>query len=389
VASEVSRLPAAARLPSLAGLRFVCAIAVFTTHAYVTLSFNGDWTGTPATVLMIIGRSALSFFFVLSGFVMTWSARPGDSATAFWRRRAAKIYPTHVVTCLAALILISCNGGAVTAKDAVTNLFLLHTWMPSFDINNSGNVVSWSLCCEAFFYLCFPVLHRFLRRIPGRQLAAWAAGATLAVILLPLLASTAFASVPKFAPFDVTYTQYWFVYLFPVGRLLEFVLGILLARAVLEGRLTGVRFWHAIVALAVAYPLAAHVPYLYSITAVLIIPVALALLAGAGSDIRGSSSWVRNPAMVWLGDITFAFYMVHYMVLQYLYQVINGGHSASPAERVGSAILLFAVSLVLAWAMYTFVEQPLSRRWGSRRPPRSKGVPSVTAPQTDAEHVAP
>lgn len=80
----------------------MCAIAVFTAHAYVTLSFDGDWTGTEAGVALIVGRSALSFFFVLSGFVMTWSARPGDTATAFWRRRAAKIYPLHAVTWFAA-----------------------------------------------------------------------------------------------------------------------------------------------------------------------------------------------------------------------------------------------------------------------------------------------
>lgn len=76
MASDATSPSSATRLPSLAGLRFVCAIAVFTTHAYVSLSFNGDWTGTKATVAMIVGRSALSFFFVLSGFVMTWSARP-------------------------------------------------------------------------------------------------------------------------------------------------------------------------------------------------------------------------------------------------------------------------------------------------------------------------
>ncbi|MFH8476246.1 acyltransferase family protein [Streptomyces sp. NPDC018000] len=386
--SDVSPPLAAKRLPSLAGLRFVCAIVVFSAHAYVTLSFNGDWTGTKATVLLIIGRSALSFFFVLSGFVMAWSFRPGDTATAFWRRRAAKIYPTHVVTWCAGLILITSTGGVVKSADAVTNLFLLHTWLPNFETNNSVNVVSWSLSCEAFFYLSFPLLHRFLRRIPAGRLWAWTAGTTLAVILLPLVTTAAFPSQPKFLPFDVTYDQYWFVYLFPAARVLEFVLGIVLARSVLEGRRLNVRFWHVIAVLAVAYPVAAQVPYLYSITAVLIIPVAMLVLAGAGSDIRGSSSLVRNPAMVKLGDMTFAFYMVHLLVLQYAYQMIDDGHPASPGERVGSAALLFAVSLALAWAVHTFIEQPLSRRWGTRRlsQPRRKS-PSV--PRTDQDPVAP
>jgi peptidoglycan/LPS O-acetylase OafA/YrhL len=42
--------------------------------------------------------TGVSFFFVLSGFVLTWSARPDDIATGFWRRRIARIYPVHLVT---------------------------------------------------------------------------------------------------------------------------------------------------------------------------------------------------------------------------------------------------------------------------------------------------
>ncbi|MYV46700.1 acyltransferase family protein [Streptomyces sp. SID2888] len=389
MASDISPPPTAARLPSLAGLRFVCAIAVFCAHAYVTLSFNGDWTGTRATVALVVGRSALSFFFVLSGFVMTWSARPGDTATAFWRRRAAKIYPTHVLTWFAALVLINWTGGQVTARQAVPNLLLLHSWSPDFQINNSVNEVSWSLSCEAFFYLSFPLLIRFLPRVSGRQLWAWTTGAVLGVILLPLIATTIMASEPKFPPFDVTFRQYWFVYLFPLTRLLEFVLGILLARTVREGRWMGIRFRHVIAALAVAYPVAVQVPFLYSITAVLIVPVAMLVLAAVSADIRGSRSLVRGPVMVKLGDITFAFYLVHLLVLQFAYRLLDDGGPASPAHILGSAALLFAVSLVLAWAMFTYVEQPLSRRWGARRPPKARSLQPSTAPSTDENSVAP
>lgn len=387
MASDATSPSSATRLPSLAGLRFVCAIAVFTTHAYVSLSFNGDWTGTKATVAMIVGRSALSFFFVLSGFVMTWSARPGDTARAFWRRRAAKIFPTHVVTWFAALILIVWTGGVISAAPAVSNLFLLHSWSPAFEINSSVNEVSWSLSCEAFFYLSFPLIHRFLSRIPVRQLPVWAGGTALAVILVPLLAGTAFASEPKFAPFDVTFFQYWFVYLFPVTRLLEFVLGILLARAVLQGSFTQVRFRHVLVSLAVAYPLAVQVPYLYSITAVLVVPVAMAVLAGAGADIRGSSSLVRPPLMVRLGDITFAFYMVHLLVLQYLYPLFDDGSPASPAARIVAAIILFTVSLGLAWVVHTFIEDPLARRWGSPSRSRTGTPPAAPRSRTGGDSV--
>lgn len=42
------------------------------------------------------GRSGVTFFFVLSGFLLAWSARPGDRARSFYRRRFARIYPAYL-----------------------------------------------------------------------------------------------------------------------------------------------------------------------------------------------------------------------------------------------------------------------------------------------------
>ncbi len=63
-------------------------------------------TGTAGTVLEWVfsqGGGAFSFFFILSGFVLTWSLRPTDTAARFWQRRVARIYPNHAAIWLAAL----------------------------------------------------------------------------------------------------------------------------------------------------------------------------------------------------------------------------------------------------------------------------------------------
>ncbi|MFC5220504.1 acyltransferase family protein [Streptomyces coerulescens] len=368
--TDRSPLPATARLPSLTGLRFAAAFAVFASHTYFAIWFDGTWeNNTPATVALITARSGVGFFFVLSGFVLAWSALPDDTAVSFWRRRAVKIYPTHVITWLAALVLIDWAGGQVTARQAVPNLLLVQSWVPVFDVYDSVNGVSWSLACEAFFYLCFPLLFRLVRRIPARRLWGAAAGTAAAVILLPLAATTLLPSEPKFYGFPVTLHQYWSIYTFPPTRLLEFVLGMLLARALLESTRPAIRFRHAAAALAVGYPLAVQVPFLYAITAVLVVPMALLVLAGAGADIRQSRSWMRSRPMVWLGNASFAFYMVHMLVLTNGYRLIDEDHTASQPVRVASAVLLFAASLLAAWGVYALVERPLTRRWGgSRRP---------------------
>src|SRR6185437_14997298 len=115
---------------------------------------QGGWTG-------------VSFFFILSGFVLTWSRNPKkDSTKAFWRRRFFKIYPNHLVTFIAAAFLLGLITKQVfNVRYAILNLLLLHSWFPQFPINNSFNDVTWSLSCEAFFYLCFPFLIRLIDRI--------------------------------------------------------------------------------------------------------------------------------------------------------------------------------------------------------------------------------
>jgi peptidoglycan/LPS O-acetylase OafA/YrhL len=42
---------------------------------------------------------------VLSGFVLTWSARKYDTVRQFWHRRFLKIFPHHIVAFAIALIL--------------------------------------------------------------------------------------------------------------------------------------------------------------------------------------------------------------------------------------------------------------------------------------------
>ncbi|MBC3839364.1 acyltransferase [Streptacidiphilus sp. 4-A2] len=120
------------------------------------------------------GASGVSFFFILSGFVLVWAARPGDSRRAFWQRRLAKIYPNHVITWALVIAITLAGGSAVSRKVALANLLLIHPWLLHGSYLYSINTVSWSLGCEAFFYLCFPLGLPLLRRMRPAVLAATA-----------------------------------------------------------------------------------------------------------------------------------------------------------------------------------------------------------------------
>ncbi len=132
-----------------------------------------------------LGASGVSFFFVLSGFVLAWSARPGDTKLGFWRRRLAKIYPNHLAMFLIVLLVMVAWGDRLDLTPVLANLFLVQTWPWADGYAYTVNSVSWTLCCELFFYLCLPFVLPTLRRVP----TGWIYAGLIALPLLILLIS--------------------------------------------------------------------------------------------------------------------------------------------------------------------------------------------------------
>jgi peptidoglycan/LPS O-acetylase OafA/YrhL len=370
------------RLPSLTGLRFIAALMVFAFHGSLLFVFRDPSVqGRYMTDAATAGFVGVSFFFVLSGFVLTWSARPGGGAAAFWRRRFVRIVPNHVVTFAAALVLLAWAGQASGVPQALTNLVLLQSWVPDIAYVGSGNDVSWSLSVEVLFYLSFPLLFALVRRIRPSRLWYWAGGTAAAVVLLPLAAQALLPDTPHFIWGPASFTQIWSVYEFPVSRSLEFVLGMLLARIVLTGRWVRVGVLPAAVLAVGAYIGSLHAPFLFRFAAVTVIPLGILIAAVASADVAGRRTVLSTRPMVWLGEISFAFYMVHKLVLQFGHLAFGripngmGGVSGPAWSTPGGAAFLagcFLVSLLLAWGLSVGVERPLVRRWSSRRTQREE-----------------
>ncbi|HKN96909.1 MAG TPA: acyltransferase [Pseudonocardiaceae bacterium] len=349
------------RLPSLTGLRFVAAALVFVSHTSTLRIFADhgvdDWT---ARFLPPLGYVAVEFFFVLSGFVLTWSARPTDTARAFWARRAVKIYPNNVVGCALAVVGIVATGNSVPPGVTLSNVFLVQDWAPSVSLTGGINRPSWSLGCEVLFYLMFPLLLPLVRRVPDRLLWPVAAGIVAVIFLNPTIATL----LPGTG--GLSFPQYWFVYVFPVSRLADFALGIVLARIVLAGRWPRLGFGAAVWLAVAGVVLVEFVALRYALVAVMIAPLALVIGCGAVADVRGTRSPVRGRLAVWLGEVSYAFYIVHFLVLFYAHPLVGRWQLDWPAA-VGVYLMLFCVALGLAALLYHTVERPLVRAVARRQ----------------------
>ena len=124
-------------------------------------------------MLAWFGRSGVTFFFVLSGLVLAWTyADAMPRLRVFWWRRFARIWPLHVVATLLSVGVYVLLDRPVSTAGVVAALGLVHAWFNDPAIVNGGNGATWSLSDEAFFYLCFPLLLAVMARArDARRLA--------------------------------------------------------------------------------------------------------------------------------------------------------------------------------------------------------------------------
>jgi peptidoglycan/LPS O-acetylase OafA/YrhL len=202
------------RLHSLTGLRFWAAVAVVFVHV------SGHLVTEPSvSAAAQFGYLGVSFFFLLSGFVLTWSCSRQRAGTFLWAR-FSKIWPLQVLMMGAWFVLIAEHQPEPTKQTMV--LLLAQAWDPRQSIYFAGNYVGWSLSCEMFFYLMFPLAILLIRRLHARGLAVVSAAVVALLVGAPL--------VTRGRVTDQFF--FWLFYIFPLYRFGEFLLGMLLAAAV-------------------------------------------------------------------------------------------------------------------------------------------------------------
>jgi len=365
------------RLPSLTGMRFIAAALVFFYHStwiWQNLFASPNAKGNTFALFSQGGSAGVGFFFVLSGFVLTWAIRPKDTPATFWRRRFFKIYPNHLVTFVAAAILIGASSKyVIDGWYAVSNLLLVQSYFPQIAIRNNFNPVAWSLSCEALFYLSFPFLMAAIGRIRAERLWFWAGGVAAAIIAIPTVAAL-LPEKPAFPGMGFDEADLWFIFQFPPVRMLEFVFGIILARIVLSGRKLPLGVGGAVALSVAAYAMAPLFPGTYSFAALMVIPLGLVIAAGAAADVNGERTWLASRPMVWLGEVSFAFYMCHYLILMYSHDWFGADRSYGTPGAIAVLAGLFGATLLAAWLLYSFVERPLMRRLSTARRPATESV---------------
>jgi peptidoglycan/LPS O-acetylase OafA/YrhL len=348
------------RLDSLTGLRFFAAMLVVLVHStahYVEIPVLRQFTAQ--------GVVGVTFFFILSGFVLTWSGSHQTNRKNFYWKRFARIYPLHIFTfALMGIILAMGDGEHYKWDVAVLCLLLIQSWIPIQGYYFGGNGPSWSLSCEAFFYAAFPFLVSRISRLGRNGLVRLLVGLGVTAIISTLVIEALF---PK--------QSIALLYVLPIYRIWEFVLGIILALAIGSGWFPKINLRVAVAGAVVSYAAISTVNAIIShrvgpfsslsfdglpppLSNLAMAPAfAILICAAAQSDIAGVRSIFAGRVFVKLGEWSFALYLSHLVILSALDPYVSDGLGV--AQSILVEICTLGLLISIAAGLYQFVERPI------------------------------
>lgn len=357
------------QLNALTSLRFFAASYVLFFH-YVPEFLPQS----PLLSVTKLGYTGVTFFFVLSGFILAHNYGKTDFSVPsarqrYYAARISRIVPVFLLSLLLSIPFAYAQWAKMepgvlkllAGTSAVLAPLGLQAWVPGASC--AINCPTWSISAEFFFYLLFPFLILPVQRNPRR----WFALAGIAWLVMCLVYGLVWSRFGDGLPLILdhpgtaaTLAAQWIKY-FPVGRLPEFVLGVVLYvfwsrnRDLLPPSAGLYGFCAASVLMLLVGRGLPEIPLHNGLTAVVWAPLILA----AASMRQGV---LCSTSLIFLGRISFALYLLHVPVLNVAKaldkRVLHGMLAQHPeAAMVGC----FAAALVASAIVFLLVEEPMRR----------------------------
>jgi peptidoglycan/LPS O-acetylase OafA/YrhL len=371
--AQQERKPA---LPALTGLRTLLALTILLFH-FTPAGLR--WERHPWVSLypiVDIGYVFVSFFFLISGFILAYNYadRPERlRATDFWAARFSRLYPVYLLTMVVSIPMLAnewhVRSHAQFFEGAIATPLLLQGFFPR--LATFWMTVTWTLSCEVALYLAFPWLMRL--RWPktwGVLLAMvigfWAVGMIphgMYVLLNP-------DHLPGMANRYSGGVWIEFLKYTPLPYLCTFLAGLTLGR-LHEAAKLGVR-GRMVVGVAgfvaawwVVYHLAERLPYIM-IHGGLLTPIFAAIIVGLAGPSPLARVFSIRP-LVTVGASTYCLYLLHFnvFVLLHLWHVPEKLHVARFDPWIS-----YVLVVLLALAVRRWVEHPgqlLIKDWWKRK----------------------
>jgi peptidoglycan/LPS O-acetylase OafA/YrhL len=373
-------------LPQLTSLRFFAAFAV------VVLHYRDLLGPLPVAVraLIVGGQYGVTFFFVLSGFILTYKYETwfegGVRSDSFWKfqkYRFAKIYPIYLLGLLLDTpwqFIAHIYHGSAAGKGLeywaswLINALGMQSWIPGIPYTLVWNTPAWSVSSEFFFYLTFPwICYVLASKVRS---AAWMALMLAALLVISALIYAAVVHA-LYVMWDLSWdVRYSVQHYTPLLRLPEFIAGCMAGQIFLGSRrvpsspqnfLFGSQ-WRRngvlMICLALILwrvltpPYTGPVQELWLIDnavkfSIFVLPfIGIIFAVASGPTLLSTPlSW---PLMVLLGEASYALYITHWTGQS----VMQMGFMAAYKSPAMSVAFIF-LSVVMSVLLFKYFETPM------------------------------
>ena len=342
-------------IKTLQSSRFIFVFLIFLSHCAIVENGAAFDYG---------GEAGVAFFFVLSGFVLSFGYgekidNGSFSTRSFMAKRLAKIYPLHILLFVIAVVFDARLGMGYSVWQILSGIMLVQTWTMSENYIYVANGVAWFLCDMMFLYIIFKPLYKFVFRASVRTLCA--------VGIVILAAYVVFAlQVPDNELNSKLYTN-------PLLRSIDFALGKAMFRSYRSRRsktlCTSLAESNVCkankVELAAILLLAASCVAYYSMSKTfrlamlfwMVMPLVVYVLVATDNTRAFVSRFLHTRPMLWLGGISFEIFLTHRIVMRVtLHFVAPWGNIAMMCI---SYALAFAFTVAVSWALRQWFVMPI------------------------------
>ncbi len=175
-------------------------------------------------------------FFVISGFFLALRDSGEEASCSIkdcflsMKKRISRLYPLHIATTLFIVLVHAArhiHGGVLMENlneffpELFFHIFLLQSWIPSYDIILSLNAPSWYLSTAAFLYFMFPAIRKALCKANKRDRFV------IFIFLLLFRIIWAWAALSIETKSSLEYFSEWACYMCPLFRLSDFFIACL------------------------------------------------------------------------------------------------------------------------------------------------------------------
>lgn len=344
------------RLNYLDSARGIASIIVLFSHffgAFVLPSFFSSLNNTFLHVFWD-GKIAVSFFFVLSGFVLSRIYFINSSLftefnyLSYLLKRIFRIYPVFIFV----LIISFFSVNYLYNEDIIRNLSISTPWIKYF----------WNEKYSIFSTIKESILVIRLPQEPEKRLINqdW----TLSIEVLVSLLVPVFITIVKKNKIWLVITALLLLRLHTVNWIIEFIVGVYIASSFddIKQRINSKVSIFLFIILFVLI----SIRYLFSFSDFLdliIIKILSILLLLLILFSKGLQKFLSNNIIVFLGKISYSLYLIHFLVILIfapkLFQVLlNFGYFNGTIIFILVLFSILLLSIIFAFLLNKFIEKP-------------------------------